>query len=358
MPFNLNLLDLLRDGQFRSDVGRGLTDSVNRGAVAGLLGGPVDAMSGVVNAGLMGLGYAGNKLGLLSAGNMPQPIQKPVGGSEWIGDLLHSGGMVSENRNAPAELLAGLLAPSAVKGASKAAFAAENNAMAPTPINDSYRNQAGMFIGPKSKTWNEAQAQKAQQLEAAGVDPRKIWSDTGTFKGPDGMWRQEISDNTAKRIGVSEKSLYESLLDGGKLGQSISHKQLFDAYPINKMSVSKYPGIGAEYGRGYSKQDIENLQKLGVKVDPVLEEKMRFGVNTGFSDLLHEIQHAIQTREGFTLGGNAKSMGGKESDYLRLAGEAEARATQARMSLDEARRRALFPLDSYDVPLDQLIIRR
>ena len=148
MPFNLNLLDLLRDGQFRSDVGRGLTDSVNRGAVAGLLGGPVDAMSGVVNAGLMGLGYAGNKLGLLSAGNMPQPIQKPVGGSEWIGDLLHSGGMVSENRNAPAELLAGLLAPSAVKGASKAAFAAENNAMAPATLNQQYHGQLGMIKSP------------------------------------------------------------------------------------------------------------------------------------------------------------------------------------------------------------------
>lgn len=121
------LADLLRDSRFWKDTGQGLTDSVNRGAVAGLLGGPVDAVSGVVNAGLMGLGYAGNKLGLLSADRMPQPIQKPVGGSEWIGDLLQRGGMVSEQRNAPAEMLAGLLAPSAVKGASKAAFSAEES---------------------------------------------------------------------------------------------------------------------------------------------------------------------------------------------------------------------------------------
>lgn len=138
------LADLLRDSRFWKDTGQGLTDSVNRGTIAGLLGGPVDAVSGVVNAGLMGLGYAGNKLGLLGADRMPQPIQKPVGGSEWIGDLLQRGKMVSENRNAPAELLAGLLAPSAVRGASKAAFAAEQNAMAPTPYNTAMRGQAGV----------------------------------------------------------------------------------------------------------------------------------------------------------------------------------------------------------------------
>lgn len=43
--------------------------------------------------------------------------------------------------------------------------------------------------------------------------------------------------------------------------------------------------------------------------------------------------------------------------YRLLAGEAEARATQARIPLDAAQRRALFPEDSYDVPINQLIIR-
>ncbi len=35
------LLDALLDPQFRKDVRQGLTDAANRGAVAGLLGGPV-----------------------------------------------------------------------------------------------------------------------------------------------------------------------------------------------------------------------------------------------------------------------------------------------------------------------------
>ncbi len=44
--------------------------------------------------------------------------------------------------------------------------------------------------------------------------------------------------------------------------------------------------------------------------------------------------------------------------YRRLAGEAEARATQARMNMGPAERRAMFPYDSYDVPVDQLIVRQ
>lgn len=43
--------------------------------------------------------------------------------------------------------------------------------------------------------------------------------------------------------------------------------------------------------------------------------------------------------------------------YRRLAGEAEARATQARMNMDMPTRLNTFPPESYDVPLDQLIVR-
>ena len=43
--------------------------------------------------------------------------------------------------------------------------------------------------------------------------------------------------------------------------------------------------------------------------------------------------------------------------YRRLAGEAEARATQSRMNMNMDQRLNTYPLDSYDVPVDQLIIR-
>jgi len=43
--------------------------------------------------------------------------------------------------------------------------------------------------------------------------------------------------------------------------------------------------------------------------------------------------------------------------YKRLAGEAEARAVQSRMNLNPQQRRELFPLDSYDVPINGLLYR-
>lgn len=158
-------------------------------------------------------------------------------------------------------------------------------------------------------------------------------------------------------------------------------------------------------------------KRLGLldKIDDA-KESMTTGVrlaDSGRSTLLHELQHAIQKREGFAVGGSPEdfpdaetlstahilairmrrgelpseaaawvrdntnknptpqaidlAMGGADllrklgdspsSAYRRLAGEAEARAVQSRMNMSEAQRRASFPLDSYDVPLDSLIIK-
>lgn len=146
------------------------------------------------------------------------------------------------------------------------------------------------------------------------------------------------------------------------------------------------------------------------------KESMSTGVRVadfGRSPLLHEVQHAIQKREGFAKGGSPedfpdaetlnaaqllanrirrgespseaaswmrkntnmnpspkafdlamgdkgylRKLGSSPFDaYKRLAGEAEARAVEARMKFTPEQRRATFPLDSYDVPLDSLIIK-
>jgi len=46
-----------------------------------------------------------------------------------------------------------------------------------------------------------------------------------------------------------------------------------------------------------------------------------------------------------------------DKSYRNLAGEAEARATQARMNMTLEQRRNVFPFDSYDVPREKLIVR-
>jgi hypothetical protein len=148
------------------------------------------------------------------------------------------------------------------------------------------------------------------------------------------------------------------------------------------------------------------------------EQRKKYGelisapITTGEKDFrslaLHELQHAIQRREGFARGGSPAAMGQYQTEYnrakaafdeaaktltdknvddvaksnamqvmnfygpklrrlkelsdpqeayRRLAGEAEARATQTRINMNEEQRRATFPLESFDVKLEDLIVR-
>lgn len=206
---------------------------------------------------------------------------------------------------------------------------------------------AGTFIGKGAKTWNQDASQKALQMAKDGIDPRIIWKETGNWKGPDGVWRQEIPDNTAQFNTKYARDMLDAELLGGvpetSAGKLLPHPELAAAYPgIESTRVVPSQNLGSSYqmGRGV---------ELGIP--PSGEAK---------SPLLHELQHAIQEREGWAKGGNLKGMAGETdplSAYRRLAGEAEARATQARLNMNMEQRLNTFPADSYDIPMDQLIIR-
>lgn len=102
-----SFLNALRDPRFREDVGRGLTNALNRGMVAGTIGGPVDLAALAMRP----LGYN---------------VEQPVGGSEWIGEKLRQMGYVTDERNPVAEGLANALAPAAIAGAGKVGAGVEN----------------------------------------------------------------------------------------------------------------------------------------------------------------------------------------------------------------------------------------
>lgn len=286
---------------------------------------------------------------------------------------------------------------------------------------DAY-NPTGMFIGATAKTWDKAAAEKAQKLLKAGADPKQVWKETGTFKGADGALRQEIPDVRAG-MRLEGPKFGTSTMD--KMGEVLDHRDLYKAYPdtANINATWSDATSGGSYHAPRSWAEYINLPQ-GAKKD--LKR----------STSLHEIQHAIQQREGWARGGSPESMAldqvidprfsegltrwnktigkygypkdkmfqpddikmndpellmrelqgqarwledgmGKyvpdfdnafppgvtpfslnaEEAYRRLAGEAEARATQARMNMNAAQRREVYPFDSYDVPVDQLIVR-
>ena len=218
--------------------------------------------------------------------------------------------------------------------------------------------ETAMFIGALAKTWDKASHAKALELEKAGVNPRAIWEQTGTWRGPDGMWRQEISDaNAAFRTNFSQAAPnkannYNASGIEGPIGGMYTHSDLYAAYPEllreERMTLQKRPdwmGTAGESG---------SYKKGRVAVASKTEDK-------ALSTAAHELQHAVQNKEQFAGGGSEGMFGYGEDafqQYLRLAGEAEARATQARLNLTPAQRRALFPEDSYDVPFNSLIIRK
>jgi hypothetical protein len=279
-----------------------------------------------------------------------------------------------------------------------------------------------IFIGNNSKAFNTPAAEAYLKMEKTDATPEQMWAATGTFRGVDGKLRQEISDVPAQLL--NKQKNFE-----GKLHETLSHPELFKNYPalqyydtditseIALPEHLKKTLIGRGSGSFTQKDFVSGEPKITAQAYSNEDKKT----------LIHEIQHAIQAKEGFARGGNmqefqsgpmfnpvAKELNADLSkvltggytakpeevissikygnpqeiqsivkkygfdnvddalsflsaedmkrtpfgQYRRLAGEAEARATEARLNLTDEERRAKFPYESYDVPKSDLIIQR
>lgn len=232
----------------------------------------------------------------------------------------------------------------------------------------------GTFIGPKSMGWNHDAANTATKLLDNGVDPAQVWKEHLIGRMPDKSLFSEIDDSGTKfnlknapldDYGAQEMPIYDA----------VSHKSLKTEYPdLSSLSALHFP----------------SEQYKGASFDP--EDKViTFGheaMKQGKSVSLHELQHAIQEKEGWARGGSPEQMkeealamlrrdvasgeiGSTEqamdmlpmaqhNAYRRLTGEAQARATQDRMNMNMQQRRDNYPLAGdklSDIPLDQLINR-
>lgn len=300
-----SILGALKDPQFREDMKRGVLDSVNRGAVASTIGGPVDLATMVMRLG----GYN---------------VEKPTGGSEWVGDKMQQLGLLGDTRNPIAEALASVAVPGAMAKAAPKVFAAEQaaiqNAKIAGPLSDGkFATQRGVFGGLNAKTADKAKLSQAEQMLNKGVDPAQVWKETGWGRGPDGKWRFEIPDKQAKiDMGafddVRSNPDWNPNADTFPMGGVLEHKKLYKAYPdaadiqTHFMPDSRMKGASGSYSNAHDRVTLgQGLQKDKAK-----------------SFTLHELQHAIQQREGFASGGSPEGL--KEA----LANDAFALRKQAR----------------------------
>lgn len=165
------------------------------------------------------------------------------------------------------------------------------------------------FGGTQAQVGNERALARAKQLLASGSDAEVVRRDTGWFKGADAKWRFEIDDSGAKlkkpfphngaAFGDVFYSVFKNRLRNGmlglRLGDILDHPSLFAAYPqLANLSVSTQPGTGASYLRGSPVSP------------PSIEVGEEVPMHEVISCFLHEIQHGIQTIEGFATGGSPR----------------------------------------------------
>lgn len=157
------------------------------------------------------------------------------------------------------------------------------------------------FAGPTAWTADVPALHDAEQQLANGASAEEVRQATGWFKGADGRWRFEIddSDATFKDLGDWVEAAEQG--DGVQLEQVLNHPALFAAYPeLGRVMVRVDPErtagglFAAQEGRGFVGSFIE-IGEPSAYAD---------GTTPAIDILMHEIQHAIQLREGFAPGGS------------------------------------------------------
>lgn len=146
-------------------------------------------------------------------------------------------------------------------------------------------------------TWRMDNFRIAKEMELAGVSPKEIKFATGWEKNlADGKWRYEIDDSLMKF--KSNFVPADLMLRDYSLGELLrGASDLFKMYPsLQNIIVLHDPKAGN--GGYYSSSPLEQIA-LPVNCSP----------DSCFRVLLHEIQHAIQDREGFYRGTSPEAVG-------------------------------------------------
>lgn len=279
-----------------------------------------------------------------------------------------------------------------------------------------------MFAGALAQTADARQLVRARQMAEAGEGPRQIHAVTGWFRGGDGRWRFEISDDgatllpamrtlwrggyaAAQIVGVDwrqrEDGLYDLTLSPPSpqkttdfvglhglpwvvvedllpkaLCQEILAGRGEPAY-INNFEdaqslrcdfqfegmnmlplrlVLDHPGLYAAYP-ALMELPIQVVPELGANAAFVTftdgREAIRMGSGHQLTSLVHELQHAVQSLEGFSVGGGGKCLQEvreamcalkvrQEMQWERLLGQRAVLAERAYGLLDVRSREALL----------------
>lgn len=223
----------------------------------------------------------------------------------------------------PHDVYGGTIDPMSPMGIERANDLAQLMVFGPRPIASKMANGTlGSFGGVGAKTADTGMLEKAQAFEKAGMDPDEIWQMTNWWRAPDNRWKFQISpagshmkpeglelhgekpmelmrskfkippEEYTGKIKPDEKTgdLLERKITF--LDQIFHHPELFKAYPELKdiQIVPLAKELEAE-GIGGRMRIADNTMEMSPST-----------LSDMHSMILHEIQHVIQAREGFSAG--------------------------------------------------------
>lgn len=181
------------------------------------------------------------------------------------------------------------------------------------------------MAGSHARTADFQALQHAQNMEYAGKDADAIWKETGWTKGRDDKWRFEIPDNLDSiHLDAFRYADTRSLRD------IYTNRTLYAAYPNLKYIQVKVFDLPVDTRAATINHSVILLNR-----DKIDDKDMP-------ATLIHEIQHIIQGREGFAVGGSISTRADFMKDeavdtdmsdaafYRSLGGEQEARMTADR----------------------------
>lgn len=165
------------------------------------------------------------------------------------------------------------------------------------------------FAGERAATADKMALGAAQARLAAGEDAETVRQETGWFRGADGKWRFEVSDGDAKlkNLRMEDGEANRATV----LSEILDHPALFAAYPaLRNMDVQIGIGPDRKNRGSFSEGWQGDKDYFGSPPEIIVSATTEA---RALSTLLHEIQHGIQTVEGFATGGSIAAERSKQS---------------------------------------------
>lgn len=190
-------------------------------------------------------------------------------------------------------------------------------------------NPTGMIVGKSAKGMQDL-INQAELLSRQGVPDYKITEITGLERVPMGQgrmpeWGKQISDvgvlinqNALERLKTPiQKNINygrQTPVENITVGDLLDHPELFNAYPeLKNIPAEKVSGMMFGTEAYYDpKNNIVGLKGLNQYMMDKVDKQL---VDTT-SSLLHELQHAVQTIEGFPRGGNTTEFMKKSTERV------------------------------------------